>query len=100
VTEPAFPQVYALYPNVPNPFNPSTAIRCDVPAGGGKVTLRVFDVSGRLVRTLVNGNLGPGTETVTWDGRDDRGEPVSSGVYFYRMTAPGFEMTHKMVFVQ
>ncbi len=55
VGEPVIPQAFALYQNVPNPFNPETTIRYDVPAGGGKVTLRVFDVSGRLVRTLVDG---------------------------------------------
>jgi hypothetical protein len=100
VAEPVIPQTFALYQNVPNPFNPTTAIRYDVPVGGGEVTLRVYDVSGRLVRALVDGPEGPGAKMVTWDGRNDRGQAVSSGVYFYRMTAPGFDTTHKMVLLQ
>jgi hypothetical protein len=100
VTEPLIPQVYALYPNVPNPFNPVTMIRYDVPAGGGMVTLRIYDVSGRLVKTLADGSEGEGPKTVTWDGRNDRGQGMSSGVYFLRMTALGFEMTRKMILLQ
>jgi hypothetical protein len=100
VTEPVIPKTYALYPNVPNPFNPATVIRFDVPAGGGEVTLRVYDVSGRLVRKLVDGTEEAGEKTVTWNGRNNRGQMVASGVYFYRMTAPGFEMTKKMVLLQ
>jgi hypothetical protein len=100
VTEPVIPQAFALHQNVPNPFNPTTVIRYGVPEWGGDVTLRIYDVSGRLVRTLVDGTEGPGVKTVTWDGRNDRGQTVSSGVYFYRMTAPGFEMTQKMVLLQ
>ena len=93
-------QGYRLYQNVPNPFNPTTVIRYDVPAGDGKVTLRIYDVSGRLVRTLVNDVQTTGRKSVIWDARDNRGQSVASGVYFYRMTAPGFEKTRKMVLLQ
>ncbi len=100
VGDQATPSVFALYQNVPNPFNPETAIRYDVPAGGGKVTLCLYDVSGRLVRTLVDDEESPGQKTARWDGTNDGGEHVASGIYFYRMTAPGFTETRKMVLLQ
>jgi hypothetical protein len=96
----AVPKAFALYPNVPNPFNPMTLIRYDVPESGGNVTLRIYDVGGRLVRTLVAGHLSPGGKSVTWDGRDDAGGLAASGVYFYRLTAPGYTMTHKLVLTE
>jgi hypothetical protein len=100
VQAPATPDVFALYQSAPNPFNPTTVIRYDVPARGGKVTLRIYDVEGRLVSTLVNEYQSPGHKTATWHGRNNDGYGVASGVYFYRMTAPGFEMTRKMVLLK
>ena len=100
VGDPSLPRAYGLHPNVPNPFNPSTTIRYDVPAGGGAVTFRVYDVQGKLVRTLVDGMQTGGRKSVTWDGRNDRGRSVSSGVYFYRLQSPGFAKTLKMTLVQ
>ena len=100
VSEPVIPQTFGLYPNVPNPFNPTTSIRYDVPPSGGAVTLRIYDVSGRLVRTLVDGPQTAGQRTAVWNGRDNRGRSVASGVYFYRLQAPGYVKTLKMVLVQ
>jgi len=100
VSEDAIPQSYRLYPNTPNPFNPTTSIRYDVPASGGVVTLHIYDVSGRLVRTLLDGPQTAGQKTVSWNGRDNRGRGVASGVYFYRLRAPGYQRTLKMVLVQ
>lgn len=94
------PEKFALHQNVPNPFNPTTGIRFDVPAGGGLVTLRIYDVSGRLVRTLVNGVHVAGQKSVTWDGRNDAGSPVATGTYLYRLTGPGFEQTRKMLLLK
>ena len=94
------PLGFSLYQNVPNPFNPTTVIRYDVPAGGGLVTLRVYDIAGRIVRTLVDGVHTPGSVEVTWDGRDASGGPVASGVYFYRLVAPGYGETKKMVLLK
>ena len=91
---------YALHDNVPNPFNPSTTISYDVADGGGHVTLRIYDVSGRLVRTLVDQNQGPGRKSVAWKGDNDQGGRVASGVYFYRMSAPGFTETKRMVLLK
>ena len=98
--ESGVPKAYSLGQNVPNPFNPSTTIGYDVPAGGGSVSLRVYDVSGRLVRILVDGHETEGVKSVTWDGMGDRGQRVASGIYFYRMRAPGFAETKKMVLLR
>jgi hypothetical protein len=100
VTEPVIPTRFALYQNVPNPFNPTTTISYGVPVGGGVVTLRVYDVSGKLIRTLINGPQTVGQKTATWDGRDDGGRGVASGIYFYRLTAPGYTKTLKMLLLQ
>jgi hypothetical protein len=94
------PSRFALHQNVPNPFNPTTVIRYDVPAGGGHVTLRLYDVTGRLIRTLANDYHTPGEGIVTWDGKDEGGNPVASGVYFYRLQAPGFASNRKMLLVR
>ncbi len=92
--------VPALYDGIPNPFNPSTRIRYDVPSPGGTIAIAVYDVSGRLVRTLVEAHETPGEKSVTWDGRNNRGEDVSSGVYFCRMTLGSFSQTRKMVLLR
>jgi hypothetical protein len=97
---PDVPSTYALMQNHPNPFNPTTAIDYDIPGAGGNVSLRIYDVKGRLVRTLVDGFKTPGRKTVTWDGRNNGGQSVATGVYFYRMAAPGFEQTRKMVLMK
>lgn len=94
------PKTFALYQNVPNPFSPTTVILFDVPERGGKVELRIYDVAGRLVRTLVDEVKTPGAKRATWDGRNDHGDPVSTGVYFYRMKAPGFNETRKMILLR
>ena len=72
----------------PNPFNPATTVAYEVAAGcRGDVELAIYDVSGRLVRTLVDGPVGPGRHAARWDGRDDEGRACASGVYFVRLTA-------------
>ena len=98
--EPLVPDAYALYQNAPNPFNPTTEIRYDVPATGGRVTLRVYDVDGRLVRTLVDEVQAEGARSVVWDGKNSRGDGVATGVYFYRLEAPGFAETRRMVLMK
>jgi len=89
-----------LAQNVPNPFNPSTTIRFSL-RQRSKVTLSVYDVRGRRVRTLVRGVRTAGVEhVVAWDGRDDAGAAVSSGVYFYRLVAGSFTQTRKMLLLK
>ena len=92
----ALPKVTALYQNVPNPFNPVTTIHFDL-ARDMQVQLRIYNVSGRLVRTLANGPMERKRHQLVWDGLDDAGVPVSSGIYFYRLEAGNFRDTRKMV---
>ncbi|HEX6791873.1 MAG TPA: kelch repeat-containing protein [Candidatus Krumholzibacteria bacterium] len=94
-----WPPTLALQPNYPNPFNPTTTIEYAVPARG-RVQLRVFDVSGAMVRTLVDEVQPAGTRRVTWDGRDDRGARVASGVYLLRADAAGESRQRKMILLK
>lgn len=94
------PEKFALHQNHPNPFNPTTTIQFDVPPGGGIVTLRVYDVGGRLVRSLVNGEQTAGQKAIRWDGKNDAGNAVATGAYLYRLTGPGFEQTRKMILLK
>ncbi len=97
------PGTYELYQNYPNPFNPGTKIVFDLPERAN-VRLKVYDILGREVRTLVEGDLGPGRYRLDWDGRDEFGNLLSSGVYFYRLEAFGegksFVDTKKMVLLR
>ncbi|MCK4511925.1 hypothetical protein KAW64_09310, partial [bacterium] len=94
------PARYALYQNTPNPFNPVTEVRYDVPAPGGRVSLVVFDISGRCVRTLVDGHEGPGEKRVVWNGTDGAGRSVASGTYYCKLAAPGYERVVKMTLLK
>jgi hypothetical protein len=85
-----------LAQNVPNPFRPTTSISYEL-AGDGRVSLRIFDVSGRVVRTLVDRHQSGSLHTIEWNGTDDRGHSVPSGVYFYLLEAPGVSETRRMV---
>ena len=97
----ALPKAFSLAPNVPNPFNPATTISFAVPEGaGGRISLKVYDIRGRLVRTLTEGGHAPGTYSVFWDGGEETGARASSGVYFYRLTAGDFVSTRKMVLLK
>ena len=93
------PVRFGLGDNYPNPFNPVTKISFELPTSS-RVRLRIFDVRGNEVRTLVSGEMPFGSHTVTWNGADDHGRAVSSGVYFYRIEAEGFAATQKMMLVK
>jgi subtilisin-like proprotein convertase family protein len=93
----AVPAMFLLEAAVPNPFAADTAIRFAVPGNGAEVTLAVFDISGRRVRTLAAGFHAPGTHSVSWSGENDAGAKVSSGIYFYRLDSPDFRSTKKVV---
>jgi len=85
----------------PNPFNPSTTVTFALPEAG-RVQLAVYDLRGRLVRTLANESFGVGPHRVPWDGRDEKGNPLASGVYFGKLTLPGGkgEMIQKMALIR
>jgi len=92
-----------LYQNHPNPFNPSTTIPFTVPGPDGErraVSLAIYDVRGSRIRTLVDGAFPTGRHALQWDGRNQRGESVSSGVYFVQLRAGGVRATRKMVLLR
>ena len=80
---------YWLWQNAPNPFNAATTIRYLVPRTGS-IELVVYDILGRRVRTLVQDSVPAGIHTIAWDSRNDRSQPIASGVYFYLFRADGF----------
>jgi probable HAF family extracellular repeat protein len=92
-------RVARLHPPRPNPFNPSTRIRFDLKVSS-RVVLSICSVSGRHVRTLVDEQKMAGSYESEWNGCDDRGVPVASGVYFYRLQVGSFSDTKKMVLIQ
>jgi flagellar hook assembly protein FlgD len=91
--------VNALSPAQPNPFNPRTTLRFSM-AAGAPVTIEIFDVAGRRVRTLVNDTRGAGAYEEVWDGRNDRGYEVGSGLYFARMETGKFSATRKLTLLK
>ena len=93
------PTTFALYQNYPNPFNPTTTIKYQLPTPGW-VTLKVYNMIGQEVRTLVNQPQLPGVKRVTWDGRDNDGNPVTSGVYIYTLKTKEFRDSKKMIFLK
>ncbi len=97
--KPEVPTVFRLAQNSPNPFNPVTTIEYHVP-NESPVSVRVHDVAGRLVRTLVDGPVEAGRHAVVWDGRNDSGEQVGSGVYFCSMEAADYRSARKMVLLK
>ncbi len=98
-TEEALPKVHALFQNSPNPFNPRTTLRFDLPAASD-VRLVIYDVEGRAVKTVVDGALPAGRHKATWDGRDRLGHPVATGVYFYRLKAGNFLASRRMLLLK
>jgi flagellar hook assembly protein FlgD len=92
-------KVNSLDQNYPNPFNPQTTIAFSV-RDRGVVSLKVYNVAGELVRTLASEEFTAGAHTKVWDGRNDAGQPVSSGVYFYKLVSNNFTQTKKMVLLK
>ncbi len=95
----AIPTRFALHQNYPNPFNPSTTFVFDVPKATN-VRLTVYNLLGEGVRTLLSSPVEAGTHSATWDGMDNQGKSVVSGVYFYRIEADEFVSTRKMVLLK
>lgn len=97
--DPPRPSAFHLGPNFPNPFNPATRIEFELPLPA-RVTLTVYNVVGRRVKTLVSESLAAGPHMVEWDGKDELGRPAASGVYFCRMNAGEFRATRRMILVR
>jgi hypothetical protein len=97
--EPHVPTSYALSQNYPNPFNAETRIRFAIPEAG-PVSLRIFNVTGQLVKTLVDEQMPAGSHHAVWNGMDERGTMLASGVYFCRMEAGAYSETIKMSFLR
>ncbi len=96
---PAAPGSFALWQNYPNPFNPSTVIRFALPQAG-QMRLAVYNILGHRIRTLMEGVRPAGEFQVTWDGRDEAGRQVASGIYFYRLEAQGQGQTRKLTLMR
>jgi subtilisin family serine protease len=99
ITPRGLPSTFVLHQNYPNPFNPRTRIQYELPEAG-TVTIGVFDILGREIRTLVSGDRPSGIFFVDWDGQDERGLPVSSGPYIARMQATGVSGTSTILFTK
>ncbi len=95
--EQATPSDFVLGANYPNPFNPATTIPLSVPAGAEAVDVAIYNLLGQLVRQVWSGPLAAGEHRLTWDGRDDKGQPVASGAYLYQLRVGDQLRTRKMV---
>ncbi len=95
----AAPTAFALDQNYPNPFNPITNIGFAI-SDLGFVQLKVYDITGRLVKTLVSGNRAAGNYNVQWDATNSAGEKVGSGIYFYKLTVGDFQQVKKMMLIK
>jgi flagellar hook assembly protein FlgD len=93
------PSTFNLYPNHPNPFNPTTKISFSL-QNAGDVSLVVYNQKGQLLKTLVNGFQAAGSSHVTWDGRDANGTMQPSGLYYARLSADGQSKTIKMLLMK
>ena len=94
-----FPKNFSLKQNYPNPFNPTTSLRYDLPEDG-LVNITIFDMMGRIVKTLVNGYQTAGFKIIQWNATNDRNDPVSAGLYLYTIQAGEFRQTKKMVLLK
>jgi hypothetical protein len=99
VSEAETPAAYRLAQNFPNPFNPTTSIRFDMKEKG-LMTIKIYNVSGQRVRTLMDSVQDAGSHVITWDGKNSLGADVGSGIYFYKMETKGFSATKKMVLLR
>ena len=93
------PEEFSLKQNYPNPFNPKTTIRFSLPKDSN-VELFVYDVNGKIVKEFINTSMQPGNYKVVWDGTNQSGVLVGSGIYFYRIKAGSFIASQKMIFLK
>ena len=93
------PEKFALHANYPNPFNPTTTISYDLPEQS-RVTLGIYDLLGKKIKTLINQSQDAGNKMAVWDGTDEFSRPVSAGVYLYQIQAGDFIQTRKMLLLK
>ena len=93
------PTKFSLHDNFPNPFNPSTTIRFDLPIAT-KINLTIYNMLGQKVKTLKNSQLSAGYHSVNWNATNDQGFPVSAGMYFYQIRTNEFVKTKKMLLLK
>ena len=93
------PSDYKLMQNYPNPFNPSTVISYTIPKSGF-VKLQIFDITGKQIRSLVNTIQQPGRYDISFNGRDDYGNTIPSGIYFYTLSSEKYTETRKMLMLK
>ena len=93
------PKEFVLHQNYPNPFNPITSLRYDL-TNDGLVKITVYDMMGRLVKTLLNGSQTAGFKSIQWNATNDRNESVSAGLYLYTIQSGEFRQTRKMVLLK
>ena len=93
------PEIFALHQNYPNPFNPTTQIRYDLPEDQF-VSIAIYDVMGRKIRSLMNTGQTAGFHSVRWDAKNDMGEGVAAGLYIYTIQAGEFRAMKKMVLLK
>ena len=93
------PDEFALHQNYPNPFNPVTQIRYDLPVKSN-VTLLIYDILGREVAVLLNGEQEPGYHSIMWNGQNKMGQTVGAGMYFYSIQTGQFRQTRKMILLK
>ncbi|MFH0931466.1 MAG: FlgD immunoglobulin-like domain containing protein, partial [Candidatus Zixiibacteriota bacterium] len=102
----SLPADFSLELNYPNPFNPSTTIPFSLKVQGSKfngpihTTLKIYNILGQLVKTLVDEEKTPGRYTIIWDGKDNSGKEVASGIYFYQLRTKDYNTTRKMVLLR
>ncbi len=96
---PKTPADVVLYANYPNPFNPGTNIRFSLPQEAD-ISLVIYNISGQRVRTLINGRVRAGLYQAQWDGKDDNGAGISSGIYFCKLFGPGIARTNSMILIR
>ena len=99
VKQKLIPIAFALHQNYPNPFNPITSLHYDLPEDG-LVNITIYDMMGRVVKTLVNGSQTAGFKSIQWSATNDRNDPVSAGLYLYSIQAGDFKQTKKMVLLK
>jgi len=93
------PGVFALHQNYPNPFNPLTEIQFDIPSAT-QINVSIFNLMGQKVKTLVNEQVAPGYHAVQWDGTNENGFSVSTGMYFYTLNTGNHSAMKKMLFLK